>query len=183
MNPDAADAAVLYLTSQAIEIACAPVRGGGSCGGLRRFPKTQQNQPAAVLRRLRRGAPHTPYALRGAFGARRGRMKEWVPQGNVEHGRLPKPSRPPRACASRWPVTGRGHRGAARNAGRAASFRHRAPNGDAGPPGAFDGMRSVCILGREFRGSPDVEQRAKRIRARSTRADEICTISRARASD
>jgi hypothetical protein len=74
MSRDAAVAAVPRPISQVIEITCAAVGCGGSCGGLGRLPKQQQNQCAAVLRRLRRGAPHTPYALRGAFGARLGRI-------------------------------------------------------------------------------------------------------------
>jgi hypothetical protein len=35
------DAAVRWRLSQAFEIACAAVRCGGSCGGLRRFPKSR----------------------------------------------------------------------------------------------------------------------------------------------
>jgi hypothetical protein len=67
MSRNAVVAAVPRLIRQAIEITCAVVRCGGSCGGLWRFLKTPTNQGAAVLRRLRRGAPHTPYALRGAL--------------------------------------------------------------------------------------------------------------------
>jgi hypothetical protein len=75
MSRDAAVAAVPRPISQVIEITCAAVGCGGSCGSLRRLPKQQQNQRAAVVRRLRRGAPHTPYALLRRFGARRGRME------------------------------------------------------------------------------------------------------------
>jgi hypothetical protein len=41
MSRDAAVAAVLRPTSQALEIACAVVRCCGSCGGLRRFPESR----------------------------------------------------------------------------------------------------------------------------------------------
>ena len=53
---------------------------------------------AAVLQWLRCGTPHTPYALRGAIGARRGRMRD---------GR-----RRERRCAARRGLGGSSRRGA-----------------------------------------------------------------------
>lgn len=55
---------------------------------------------AVVLRWLRCGTPHTPYALRGAIGARRGRMRD---------GR-----RHERRCAARRGLAGSSRRGAGR---------------------------------------------------------------------
>jgi hypothetical protein len=37
--------------------------------------KSSRTRGAVVVRWLRCGTPHTPYALRGAIGARRGRMR------------------------------------------------------------------------------------------------------------
>jgi len=85
MSRDAAVAAVCGGSSQAIEFIVAAVRRGGSGGGLRRFQKTQKNQMAAVLRRLRWCSPHTPMRFRGALRARRGRT-EAVRNGAAQKG-------------------------------------------------------------------------------------------------
>jgi hypothetical protein len=75
MSRDVAVAAVLHRISQTVEIACAAV----PWGGLRGFQIASQIQRAAVLRRLRCCAPHTPiYALRGAWERAAG---AWKPQG------------------------------------------------------------------------------------------------------
>jgi hypothetical protein len=111
MSPDAAVAAVAAVPrpiSQVIEIACAALGRGGCCGGLRRFPKQQQNQRAAVLRRLRRGAPHTPMrsATHGAF---RGRMSRRAVAGTNPKGMRASPMRcrsdDGKVIRSSWRVT------------------------------------------------------------------------------
>jgi hypothetical protein len=77
MSRDAEVAAVPRPISQPFEITCAAL---GCGGGLRWFPKQQQNQRAAVLRRLRRGTP-IPLCAPRRVGAFPGRMSRWAVAG------------------------------------------------------------------------------------------------------
>jgi hypothetical protein len=106
----------------------AAVVSAAVCGACR---KAEENQRAAVLRRLRRGAPHTPYALPRRLGPRRGRRKGMPSLGY----RLPRTLGTPAVGSSRRPMSFRARvdterlgqypRGRSRPAGMSAAIGRR----------------------------------------------------------